>query len=286
MSTPAPPPGGNIDPPVCPRHPDRVSYVRCQRCNRPACPECQRPAAVGVQCVDCVKQESSRTRSVRTAFGAKAGMQAPVVTYSLIAICAVVNLLQRIVPSVTYDFAFVPVGAADQPYRFLTSAFLHSTNLTHILFNMIALWILGRSLEPAFGRVRFLSLYLVSAVGGSVGVLLLAGPDSDAWLTLVLGASGAVFGLFGAMFVALKRLNQDTSAIIGILVVNVIIGFVVSGISWQAHLGGLVTGALLGIVYAYAPRDKQRVLSLAGTVAILLLLAVLAWLKLSTAGAV
>ena len=175
---PAEPP--QTDVPVCPRHPDRVSYVRCQRCGRPACPECQRTASVGIQCVDCVRETSRTTPAVRTVYGGAAAMGRPVVTLTLIGICAVAYVLQWVIPGFTEQFLYAPLYTLPNPYlpaepwRMITSAFLYSPNfLLHIAFNLYALWILGRHLEPLLGRLRFLALYLLSGFGGSVGVLAL-----------------------------------------------------------------------------------------------------------------
>ncbi len=141
--------GGPTEVPVCPRHPDRESYVRCQRCHRPVCPQCQRQAAVGVQCVDCAAAGARAVRPTRTVFGGRArqaaGRWSPT---SLIGLCVLVNLLQY-VPGldVTGRFAFAPALAGDEPWRFLTAAFLHATGGTygvaHILFNMYALFLVG-----------------------------------------------------------------------------------------------------------------------------------------------
>ena len=219
--------------PVCPRHPDRVSYVRCQRCGRPTCPECQRPAAVGIQCIDCVREGQKSMRVPRTQFGARVSQDGrPVVTLTIIAICVGVWLLQRVSVQVTGELAFVPALGASEPWRFLTAAFAHSPGqLLHILFNMYALWILGQYLEPMLGRVRFAALYLVSALGGSVSFLLLASPltaaglPNNSWVTSVVGASGAVFGLFGALIVLNRHLGRSSRQLYILLVINAVIGF-------------------------------------------------------------
>src|ERR1019366_3439853 len=243
--------------PVCPRHPDRASYVRCQRCGRPTCPECQRPAAVGIQCVDCVREGQKSMRMPRTQFGAKVTSgERPVVTLAIIAICVVVWLLQEVSPQVTNAFQFSPYLGATQPWRFLTAAFAHAPGqVLHILFNMYALWVVGPYLEPMLGRVRFAALYLVSAFGGSVGYLILAEPPvtvsgltNNSWVTPMVGASGAVFGLFGALIVLNRHLGRSSGAIYGVLAINAVLGFVVPGIAWQAHLGGLLTGVGLAAV--------------------------------------
>ncbi|HYN30766.1 MAG TPA: rhomboid family intramembrane serine protease [Dermatophilaceae bacterium] len=264
---PAVPGGAPEQIPVCPRHPDRVSYVRCQRCARPTCPECQRPAAVGIQCVDCVREGAKTIRTARTVFGGAVTDGRPVVTQTLIAICVVVYLLQRTVPGLTQDIAFIPYRGDSEPWRFLTSAFAHSpSSLLHILFNMYALWFMGQYLEPLLGRGRFLATYLLSAFGGSVVFLLLsfppsaedllAGVYSGTWGTQAVGASGAVFGLFGAFIVLQRRLQRSSAAMYVTIGINAVIGFVVPGIAWQAHLGGLLTGAACAGVIAYSGRSK------------------------------
>ncbi len=257
MTQPQPVPAP-APPPVCPRHPDRIAYVRCQRCGRPTCPECQRPAAVGIQCVDCVRDAARQSRPARTAFGGAVTGRTPVVTYTLIALCVLSYVLQLTVPDWTQRLAFAPVLGESEPWRFLTAAFLHSQNqILHIVFNMVALWSVGPFLEAMLGRWRFLALYLLSAVGGSVMFLLLASPDSLSWYTWLVGASGAVFGLFGAVLVVLRRTGRSAGGIVGVLVVNAVLGFVLPGVAWQAHLGGLVVGAALGAAFAYAPRERR-----------------------------
>lgn len=264
------------DVPVCPRHPDRVSYVRCQRCGRPACPECQRPAAVGIQCVDCVR-EAQRTAPVhKTVFGGSVRRGRPIVTFSIIGACVALFLAQMAVPGITEMLAYAGVYtsgvASPEPWRMITAAFLHSTGfLLHIGFNMYALWIIGQALEPLLGRSRFLALYLIAAFGGSVGVLLLSNP-----LQPVVGASGAVFGLFGAMLIVQRRRGGDVRQLVVLIAINTVLGFAVSGISWQAHLGGLLAGSAAAAIIAYTPRSRNRsLIQWSGLVALTLLLVVL-----------
>lgn len=254
-------PGGPAAAPSCPRHPDRPSYVRCQRCERPTCPECQRPAAVGVQCVDCVAEQARTTRQHRTVLGAPVRADdRPYVTLTLIGLCVLSWLAQRVIgwDGWTSQLVFRPVLGDTEPYRALTAAFLHSESPFHILLNMYALWIVGPQLERVLGRARFAALYLVSAVAGSVAFLLLAAPGGDAWFTPVLGASGAVFGLFGAFAVISRRLDRRASGIYSLLAINLVIGFVLPNIAWQSHLGGLVVGAAIAAGFAYAPRERRR----------------------------
>lgn len=253
-------PSAEQQPPVCPRHPDRTSYVRCQRCGRPTCPECQRPAAVGVHCVDCVAEAARNAPQARSALGGRAVQGRPVVTLTIIALCVASYALQWAVPGWTTRWAFSPAAGVVEPWRFLTAAFLHSTGLLlHIAFNMLALWMLGPYLEQTLGRLRFATLYVLSAIGGSVAAVLLV-PVVGGWNTGAVGASGAVFGLFGAVLVVLRRLGRDARGIVGIILVNVALSFL-PGIAWQAHLGGLVVGAALGAAYAYVPRERRRLVA-------------------------
>lgn len=251
--------------PVCPRHTDRVSYVRCQRCGRPVCPECQRPAAVGVQCVDCVREGAKSIRQGRTIFGGDVAAIGgrPVVTMTIIGICVAVFLGQLAMPNLTNDVAFAPYLGDKEPWRFLTSAFAHAPgNFLHIGFNMYALWIMGGYLEPMLGRARFAALYLITAFGGSVVYLLLAFPSQvpgeyGSWETGAVGASGAVFGLFGAFIILQRRLGRSAATMYATIGINAVIGFVVPGIAWQAHLGGFLVGIACAAVFAYLGKRPE-----------------------------
>ncbi|MBV1781183.1 rhomboid family intramembrane serine protease [Paeniglutamicibacter sp. ABSL32-1] len=262
--------------PVCPRHPDRISYVSCQRCSRPACPECQVTAAVGTQCVDCVREANRQLPSTRTVFGGRTTDGRPLVTYVLIAINVIVFGLQMLLPNVStyvvYAGLYTSPYLEPEPWRMLTSTFAHSTSfIGHIAFNMYALYICGRVLEPMLGRLRFLALYLVAGLGGSVAVLLIADPRIP-----VLGASGAVFGLFAAMFVLLRSRGVQTMQILVLIAINLAIGFIFPGIAWEAHVGGLAVGAATAAIMAYAPKGPQQALmQWAGTALLVLLLVAL-----------
>ena len=287
MSEPSPY-GGE---PVCPRHPDRVAYVRCQRCGRPTCPECQRPAAVGIQCVDCVREGQKSIRMPRTQFGAQVTQGGrPVVTLTIIGICVAVWLAQKASPTISAALNFWPPAARSEPWRFLTSAFEHDTFSTlplHILFNMYALWVVGQYLEPLLGRVRFAILYLVSAIGGSVGLLLLATPSTQqgsSWDTHAVGASGAVFGMFLALLLLNRHLGRSTAGIGVIILINFAYGFIASNVAWQAHLGGAITGAACaGILIATAQPNRRR-WQLPTLALLLVILVGLAVLKLAPLG--
>ena len=260
-------------PPTCPRHPGRVSYVRCQRCGRPTCPECAVPAAVGVQCVDCVREAADAAPVVRTALGAPVRAGRPVVTLTIIALCALSFLLPQVLGwgDWTSRWAFAPVVGEAEPWRFVTGAFQHSTVL-HIAFNLYALWIVGPYLERMLGRWRYIALFLLSAIGGHVAILLLADPMSLSWVTATVGASGAVFGMFGAVLLVLRRMGQEARGMLVIIGLNFVIGFVVPNISWEGHLGGLITGTVLGAAYVFAPPAHRRTVGVVATAGMAVLL--------------
>lgn len=269
-------PGAGAGVPVCPRHPDRVSYVTCQRCGRPMCGECQRPAPVGIQCVDCVRQAAAARPAVRTALGGRVRSRSHAVTMTLLVVNVLAYLASMVLGQVYSELAFMPALAESEPHRFLTTAFLHGGFL-HLALNMYALYLVGTLLEPLLGRWRFAALYLVSAVGGSVAVLLLASPGSPSWTQVTVGASGAVFGLFAASFFVLRRFGRDVTWVAAILAINFVLGFVIANVSWQAHLGGMLTGAVLAAGYVYAPRGSRTVVSVVATALVVLALAALAF---------
>ena len=252
--------------PVCPRHPDRESYVRCQRCMRPTCPQCQRPAAVGIQCVDCVAEGAKTVRQARTVFGGAVTDGRPVATMTHHR--PVRRGVPRAVASCrgsTTGSSFVPALAQERAVAVPHLGVRRTAASLHIAFNMYALWVMGTYLEPMLGRARFVAVYLLSALGGSVMYLLLASPPSVAeiaardygtWWTGAVGASGAVFGLFGAFLVLQRRLGRSAAGMYVIIGINAVIGFVLPNIAWQAHLGGLLTGAAVAAAIAYSGRDR------------------------------
>jgi len=279
-------PGGEQGVPACYRHPGRETYVSCVRCGRYACPDCMRSASVGQQCVDCVGQGARSTRQARTAFGGRPAAGA-VVTWTLVAINVAVFLIAWARPAIVNDLSMLgyasytaggpPHGvAAGEWYRLITSAFvapgagLSGLGFLDILFNMWALIFVGPALEGLLGRARFLAVYLLSAVGGAVMYYFLA-PRYVA----AAGASGAVYGLFGAWFVVSRKLRLDTRGIVALIAINLVISFVFrSAIAWQDHIGGLLTGALLTAAYAYAPRKNRAAFQVAATVMVVVVIAV------------
>ncbi len=263
--------------PTCYRHPDRTTYVQCTRCRRYICPECMRDAAVGHQCPECVAAGAQTVRSPKAPSGTRWGPRTPVITYALIAINVVAFIAQMASQRVEVEFVmWTPAVAHGELYRLLTSAFLHS-GITHVLFNMFALYVIGPPLEIWLGRTRFSCLYLLSALGGSVLIYLFSPLNVP-----TLGASGAVFGLFAATFVVAKKVNVDIRWVVIMIVINLVITFTVPSISWQGHLGGLLTGGLIAFAYAYAPTKNRNQVQVGATLAVIAVFAALIWWRTSS----
>jgi len=257
---------------TCYRHPDRQSFVLCQRCGRTICGECQTPAPVGVICPECMREaraSAPRTRPEairRIGFLGRSGQ--PVMTYAIMAVCVAVFIAQNIpgigshvTNALLYAGGFsypASAGGSFQPWRLLTSVFVHG-GILHIALNMYTLWVFGQILEPMIGKWRYLALFLISGVFGSVGMLVLA-PYQGA-----VGASGAIFGMFGALLVIQRKLGGPIRQLIVLIVINLLIGIVPifgTNIAWQAHVGGLVGGLLVGLVLAETRRVSQRPLQI------------------------
>jgi len=255
----------------CYRHPDRQSFVLCQRCLRTICPECQTQAAVGVICPECMAAErKNRTTAQKRAerrWGGRNTATAtvrsgkPLVTYVLLAVTAFIGLVQLIPgigPALTDALRFNALYLYPnltvfpfEPWRLLTAVFAHG-GFIHLALNMLALWLLGQSLEPMLGRARFLSLYLISGLGGSVAVAVIA-PG-----TYTVGASGAIFGLMAALLIIGRHIGANVTGLLVILGINFVFGFLIGGIAWQAHLGGAIVGALVSFILTRTRRPEQR----------------------------
>jgi membrane associated rhomboid family serine protease len=244
---------------TCYRHPDRETGVSCSACGRPICPDCMTPTPVGMRCPECA---SERTRVVRNPTAPAAGFAAAPATFVLIAINVVMYLIQvssggggfspGVGNSVTLDLGlYGPLVAEGEWYRMLTAGFLH-VSLVHIGFNMFLLFMLGRLIEPSLGTPRFVLLYFASLFCGSFGALLM---DPDA---LTIGASGAVFGLFGAGFLLARERGMNALAgELGLLIaINLGFSFILSNISAGGHIGGLIGGGLCALVLIAGARGK------------------------------
>ncbi|MEU4198545.1 rhomboid family intramembrane serine protease [Streptomyces sp. NPDC045470] len=276
--------------PGCYRHPDRATGISCTRCERPVCPECMVSASVGFQCPDCVRGGSGTGRTAqatapRTIAGGSLAADTRLVTKVLLGInVAVFIAVLAVGDSLVQGLemiggAFVPedltfIGVAEgEFYRLLTAAFLHQEPM-HIIFNMLSLWWLGPPLEAALGRVRFIGLYLLSALGGSALSYLLAAQNQPS-----LGASGAVFGLLGATAILMRRLSYDMRPVLILLALNLVFTFAWPNIAWQAHVGGLVVGAAVTYGIVHAPRERRALVQgLTFAVAFLVIVAVV-WVR-------
>ncbi len=286
-------------PPACYRHPDRETYISCQRCGKPICPDCMRSAAVGFHCPDCVREGAKTTRSGRTAYGGERSSNPALVSQILVGINAAVWLLivstgasasewfdrLALLPqTVTFrlndgsiehvqGIASSEFGGGGAYWQLVTSMFTH-IEVWHIGFNMLALWILGPQLELALGRLRFVALYFLSGLSGSAFVYWLSSEFSQ-----TLGASGAIFGLMGALLVIALKVGGDVRSLAGWIGVNFVITVLfASFISWQGHLGGFVGGTVIATALVYAPkqnRARYQYLAL-GTVAVLVVAAIIA----------
>ncbi len=270
----------------CYRHPDKQSFVLCQRCLRTICADCQTQAPVGVICPECLKAqrkaESPAQRRARRQSRSMASMFAgrpPTVTTSIVAVTGFIGLLQLIPgfgDTITRALLFfAPAlypainGGHSDVWRVVTPLLVHGS-LLHLALNMLALYVIGRSLEAMLGWWRFLALYLISGIGGSVAVALIS-PSS-----FVVGASGAIFGLFGAILVIGRKAGANMTGILVILGINLVIGFIPGfHIAWQAHIGGAVVGALVALIYIRTPRPSQRRMQMLLLIALLAVLAAL-----------
>jgi len=162
-------------------------------------------------------------------------------TYSLIAVICGAYLVQMLTPSLQQDLllpSFEYLKATNEWYRLFTVALTHA-GLLHLGFNMYALMVLGNPLEAAFGKNKFLIVFFVSLLTGSLTSSYLASPYGAS-----VGASGAIFGLFGAMAIVGKRIGADIRSIVVIIGINFFIGFAMGGVDWRAHLGGLIGGVI------------------------------------------
>ncbi len=261
----------------CYRHQDRATGVRCSRCDRPICPECMISASVGFQCPECLHESRRSVPAPRTVAGGTVAANPRLVTMTLIGLNLAVFLAvqaygDRLVQDLVLIGAWPPgsptTGVAEgQWYRLLSAIFLHQA-WQHIGFNMLSLWWIGPGLEAALGRVRFLALYLISGLGGSALSFLLADPYSGS-----LGASGAIFGLLGATFVLMRRLRYDLRPIVAIIALNLVFTFAQrSSIDWRAHVGGLVTGAIVAYGMVHAPRERRALVQWGTCVAMCLVI--------------
>jgi membrane associated rhomboid family serine protease len=273
--------------PPCGNHADRAASVVCAHCDKPICTDCMQQAPVGWQCPDCIAAGAKKTRVIRPFAGANANRTGIVgstnptpVVIGLVVICVVIFAASGFGKTSVIDrFGMWPNGVhyQHQYYRLFTSIFLH-LDFLHIAFNMITLFIVGPAVEVMLGKSRFLSLFLVAGIGGNVLSYLIA-PAAG----VSAGASGAIFGILSAYVVLALIQRKPMGPVVALIVINLVIGFT-GNIEWQAHVGGLVTGAVLALAYQYASSLRQTAAEVAVTVgASAATLGVLAVLVLSIA---
>ena len=274
----------------CYRHPDRETGLSCSDCGRPICADCATFAPVGIRCPDHsgVRQTPTtrlKPKPVRRAPGVALATNRAPVTYTLIAINALIYLIAAtqasslFYPDTSMNQAgslynravlFGPFVAQGDWWRLVTSMFLHAS-LLHIGFNMFALWAIGRVVEQYLGSARYVGLYLVSGLAGSAGALLQA-PH-----TPILGASGAIFGILGAMLIIEWQVTGSLAGqAMSLIAINLVISFLIPGISWGGHVGGLIGGILVMLAYAYwgdRGRTRYAELSVGGVVGLVLVAA-------------
>ena len=265
----------------CYRHPDRETGLSCSECGRPICYECMTPAPVGLRCPEHsgkpqgVKKVTSAAGRVASGQGSRSGYP---VTIALIAINVGIYLLELAIGgsqdgtgnkiwlhgALVGEGAYVdgsPAGVANgEWWRLITSAFLHA-GIFHLATNMLGLYWLGRVLEVLIGSWRYLLLYLASALSGAAGALWLSGP-----FDVTVGASGAIFGILGALLVLERKGAINTGGqIIALIVLNLLISFL-PGISIGGHIGGFIGGAILMLLYLQFRRSNA--LAIASAVAV------------------
>ncbi len=261
----------------CYRHPNRETGVSCSSCGRPICPDCMTPTPVGMRCPECAR-ERTKVKTIRS------GPSAPVVTQTLIAINVAAFIIETAAgaplggggggtiwnhgvlfgPAVTAHNTSVFYPGVHQYWRLVSSGFLHD-GLFHILINMFSLYFVGIVLEPAIGRLNFAAIYFTSLLAGSFGALLFQ-PGLP-----TVGASGAIFGIFGALIVVAyaRGIPIWRSGLGFVLVINLLFSVSFRGISIGGHLGGLVAGLITGwLVVEFGERRRMPSIALIGCVAI------------------
>ena len=266
--------------PVCYRHPDRQTLLRCSRCDRPICSACSIDASVGQRCPECVREEGTQRviptgpRRSRSA-GAPATLTFIGLAVFVYFISSLGGLRNTIYPLLWQDNALVAQG---EWWRLFTPILLHAS-ITHILFNMWALWVLGPQIERGVGTWPFVTAFLASAAAGGAFMYVMGGPNAP----VAVGASGAIFGLFGIwMNWAVRRRNTIQGRallrqIMFLLLLNAALPFIIRGIAWQAHLGGLIAGLVIGELWSRVsrPNSENARVAVAGAIAVLAVVVVL-----------
>ena len=237
----------------CNFHSETETYVKCSRCEKYICIDCMRSASIGYQCPACASDSTPVIKGINRNRFIPNQKNTPVTKFLSISLITIFLLQELSGTLLVKSFAlFAPLVTSGEWWRLITAGFLHGS-IIHLLFNVYILWVIGSQLESIVGNIKFIIIYFVSLLGGSVASYLFSPFGSYS-----IGASGAIFGLMGAMLVVGRKRNLDISQITTLVAINVVIGFVLSGIDWRAHLGGLAAGAFITWVLINATSLKEK----------------------------
>lgn len=273
--------GPDFSPPgfaPCYRHPDRMTGISCQRCRKPICGECMNPASVGFQCPSCVASGRAAARAPRTAFGAILKPGGGTATKVVMAVLAVEWLLALLSGRLLDQLLVMSNQAVylGQFWRLFTAA-LTSGTIVGLLMNLLVLWIAGRAIESELGAWRFVALYLAAGLGGATMLFVFGPPGSGGY-----GAAAAVIGLLAANAIFKYKMREDVRADIGLFILlilySILIGF--RSFGWLMLIGGIIVGALVGVVLAYAPRRNRNTVQVVGLLGVITLCLVGVFAKL------
>jgi membrane associated rhomboid family serine protease len=273
--------GPDFSPPgfaPCYRHPERMTGISCQRCHKPICGECMNPASVGFQCPSCVASGRAAARAPRTAFGAILKPGGGTATKVVMAVLAVEWLLALLSGRLLDQLLVMNNQAVylGQFWRLFTAA-LTSGTILGLLMNLLVLWIAGRAIESELGAWRFVALYLAAGLGGATMLFVFGPPGSGGY-----GAAAAVIGLLAANAIFKYKMREDVRADIGLFILlilySILIGF--RSFGWLMLIGGIIVGALVGVVFAYAPRRNRNTVQVVGLLGVITLCLVGVFAKL------
>ena len=237
----------------CNYHSEKETNVKCSRCEKYICVDCMRSASIGYQCPACASDSTPVIKGINRNRFIPNQKNTPVTKFLSISLIAIFLLQELTGTLLVKSFAlFAPLVTSGEWWRLISAGFLHGS-IIHLLFNVYILWVIGSQLESIVGNIKFIIIYFVSLLGGSVASYLFSPFGSYS-----IGASGAIFGLMGAMLVVGRKRNLDISQITTLVAINVVIGFVLSGIDWRAHLGGLAAGSFITWVLLNATSLKEK----------------------------
>ena len=251
---------------MCYRHADRPTFLACAQCGKAICGECAVPGTVGQFCPDCAR-ERGQQKVVRARSAGGSLVRTAPATFTFMAVAIGIFILTRVSGSMENEllFRFAQINqlvAQGDWYRIFTPVLVHA-NITHILFNMYALYQLGPAVEARVGVPSYVGLLLAAAGWGGAFAFYLGGPDD-----FLVGASGAIFGLFGLWLHSAFRLRDTAfgrnllSSLGFTLALNLALPFLIRGISWQGHLGGLAAGVLMGEIWSRVKRPQRPFVAL------------------------